>query len=50
MTCGIYLITNKDTNQVYVGKSIKISKNVGNNIGGIDFSIEIIDDLIKYAL
>lgn len=32
MTCGIYMIKNKETGQMYIGQSIDILKEDGENI------------------
>lgn len=47
MTCGIYMITNKKTDQKYIGQSLNIEKRWGEHCSGYNCGHSYIDDAIK---
>lgn len=47
MTCGIYLIKNKLTNQIYIGQSINIERRWKQHINSNDFGHSYIDNAIQ---
>ena len=47
MTCGIYMIVNKETKQKYIGQSINIERRWGQHKRGTNYNTQYIDKAIK---